>query len=146
MGRHDPNFRQTARGRISESRRAWTRTYPAEFVLYVNERDEGSADPAADTTPTIVLFFKVGAKAVYLDLTVLTAEELAASKKLIDLAFDEAKPVCEERDRMAEEAMANGDDTHARAYRAVPQFIDRKRSERPDGQGIHVRPEEPPAI
>lgn len=61
-----------------------------------------------------------------LPLTTLTSEELAACKQIFDMAFANAQPIVAERDRIAQEALDEGDDSYSRIYRAVPTLLVRE--------------------
>lgn len=54
-------------------------------------------------------------------LTSLTLEELNALEGVLVKAISAARPIVAERDRIAEEAANNGDDTYYRRHRSSPK-------------------------
>lgn len=122
-------------GLMSEGRWAWVRTVLGQFVILVDTDEDDKADR------TIRLYHPIpGRPPVSWNLTALTEEELLKTKELFDAAFEWALPVVQRRDKEAQDAFDNGDDSHARVYRAVPQLVFRKRPESEHSEGIQVGP------
>ncbi len=128
MGRGGSNdeIRKQARGsaKLVEERRAWVRCVFGEFIIYDQSM---TTDPDPEAGERIQLTYRDGRKYSRWNLTTLTTEELDAVKKLFDMAFDLARPICEERDKEAQHAFENGDNSFARIYRQSPLFVDRSR-------------------
>lgn len=64
-----------------------------------------------------------GGKSVALYLSQMTTEELDALKQILNLAYERARVVTSERDRVAAEAAHNGDDSYIRRHRASPAVV-----------------------
>lgn len=141
-GSKNPKFRSD--GRMSENRFAWLRVVIGQFVIMHYEDDDGLQPYGEEETdsnehgPTVrlVLPRMFGAPIKY-NITALTLDELMKLREFFNLLFDLAEPTVRERDRIAHEALEAGDDSFARVYRQVPQFIVRGRSGRANGKGIH---------
>lgn len=71
----------------------------------------------------VVLLFRMntGRNAFPVDLTALNKKELDTLEEVLKEALAHARPIVEERDRIAEEAAANGDDTYYRRHRVDPK-------------------------
>lgn len=76
------------------------------------------------------------------NLSGMTTEELEATRKFFDFLFDLADPIVRERDKVAQDARDQGDDSYIRVYRTLPQFFTRKRTKRTDGESVHDGPED----
>lgn len=112
--------RKKSDGKMSDSRYAWLRTVVGQFVMHRH------ADPGIPG-PSILLYLpRPTGRPLSFDMTALTAEELALTRQFFNLLFDQAEPVCAARDKVAHDAFAEGDDTHARIYRQVPQLVVRE--------------------
>lgn len=121
-------------GLMSESRWAWVRNVIGQFVILVNPT-EGKPEDL-----TIRLFHPIPNRpSMDWNLTAMTEQELLLFKELIDLAFEWALPVVRNRDKEAADAFAEGDDSHARVYRQVPQLVIRKRPESEYREGVSKR-------
>lgn len=140
-GSRNPKFRPT--GRISENRFAWLRTVVGQFVimrypdpnLAVDDEEDVPTDP--EIGPSYLLVLPIpGRKPLKYNLTALTLEELELTRQFFNLAFDMAEPVVRHRDKVAEDAAAEGDDGFARYYRQVPQFVVREGTFREDDQRL----------
>lgn len=140
-GSRNPRFRPN-NGRMSEARYAWLRTVIGQFVImkYDNtpeEIDDSEEEQDHEIGPTIRLILpRVSGPPIRYNLTALTEEELRMTRKFFDLLFDLAEPVVRERDRVAQDAFDAGDDSFARIYRQVPQYVVRDRPSRADGEGV----------
>jgi hypothetical protein len=131
---------------MSENRYAWLRTVIGQFVIMhypddpLNATDEDSeGDNEYGPTVRLILPRQSGPPLRY-NFTALTFEELKMTREFFNLLFDLAEPVVRERDRMAQDAFDAGDDSFARIYRQVPQYVVRGRKGGADGQGIRDRP------
>ena len=66
---------------------------------------------------------------VSIKLTSCTGDELNALKEFWDIAFANAQPIVELRDKIAQEAMEHdGDDSYTRLYRPLPRVVVREGS------------------
>lgn len=132
--RSNPQARGT--GKLSDRRYAWLSTTIGQFVImYFDENNEDNLDE--ETGPTIRLFLpRHGGRPISFNFTALTHEEFVLLKQFFDILFELAEPVVLERDRVAQDAAAEGDDSFARLYRAVPRLVVRERTIRKDGSGI----------
>jgi hypothetical protein len=73
---------------------------------------------------------------IFWNLSAMTEQELEVTRQFFNNAFDLAEPVARERDKVAADAFANGDDSYHRIYRQVPQFIVRERQGRADSESV----------
>lgn len=138
-------------GKISENRYAWLRTGIGQFVTMYYEdnpllEEQGEEESDLEFGPTVRLILprQFGPPMKY-NITALTFEELDMMRQFFNLLFDLAEPTVRERDRLANEAFEAGDDSYARIYRQVPQYIVRGRPVRADGQGVRDGHEDLPA-
>src|SRR5690606_6161238 len=90
---------------------------------------------------TIRLVMIKAGRPSYYTLTALTHEEFVLFKEIVTMALDMAEPIILERDRKAQHAFDNGDDSFARVYRQVPRLVVRQRPVGADDQGVHDGPE-----
>jgi len=126
---------------MSEGRMAWVVTYIGQFVILTEEESETQAGkPIRVHHPT------KGGRGWTWDLTSLTEEELIALQELWTSAFEWALPVCQQRDKDAQNAFDNGDDSHIRIYRAVPQLVYRKRPVGEHSQSVLDGPSDAPVV
>jgi hypothetical protein len=118
---------------ISENRYAWVQCEIGKFLILVGE-DEGHGQD-------VVLYHPKPGRLpdVAIKLTDLTEPELLAMKELFDSAFEWALPVVTRRDKEAEDAWNEGDDSHVRNYRPAPTVVYRKRPVSEHGEGVHQR-------
>lgn len=128
-------------GRMTENRLAWIRTHVGQFVaMYYPEGT--SEEDSEKTGPTVRLLIPsasgVGRPRGF-NLTSLTTEELAYMREFFNMMFDLAQPVVELRDKVAQDAFEQGDDSFSRSYRQVPQFVIRTGSVGPDGESLQHR-------
>lgn len=134
-------------GKQSDNRFAFARTALGQMVGLIHNNHEES-DPLADPEqepitpeygPEIFLILpQPNRAAVKWHLTKLTLDELKVTRQLLNLLFDLAEPICDERDRIANHAYENeGDDSFLRVYRDVPQFVIRERALESNYKGVH---------
>lgn len=76
-------------------------------------------------------------KPIAWNLSAMTAAELEVMRDFFNLAFDLADPVTRERDKVAHEAFEQGDDSFARVYRGLPDFVKRQGPQRENNESIH---------
>lgn len=127
-------------GLMSEDRYAWLRTAVGQMVIMAYNNDED--DRENTTGPTIRLYLpRPGGRPFSLNITALTKPELDAMRGFFTLLFDTAEPFVLHRDRMAQDALAAGDDSFARVYREVPQFVVRERAKPRHVESLHNGPE-----
>jgi hypothetical protein len=133
-----PDTRKRLDGRLSKNRYAWIKIHMGVIQLNVIT----DADEATPEFPSVFVNYpQPGTRAMNWNLTNLTRGELDTWKKLMDLAYEKAAPVCSERDRVANEAMEAGDDSYARSYRQDPLFAMRGDGAR-RRDAVEVTPEE----
>lgn len=144
MGGSNPQLRGT--GKMSEERAAWLRTYLGQMTYM--RYDKTPDGDTIENGPNVVLYVpRTGSRIpLIMNITALTIEELDAMEAFFKLIFDEARPIVVERDRVAREAFDSGDDSFARVYRQLPQFIIRSRSEFGHTEGVHVGSEDLPEV
>jgi hypothetical protein len=107
-------------GKLSKDRYAWLEVNFGKMVLSVDE----DADDATEGYPTCFLVYQVArSRNLIHNMTALTEEELEAWKTFVDMVYEKALPVVRERDRLAAEAMEQGDDSYARSFRRDPILI-----------------------
>lgn len=138
---YQPGARKAVYGqnhRITENRYAWVTCEAGKFLILVGD-DEGHGSD-------VVLYHPRPGKQpdVAIKLSSLTMPELEALREIFVTAFEWAKPVVERRDKEAEDAWNQGDDTHTRNYRPLPTVVYRKVPVTEHGQSIHERPERIP--
>jgi hypothetical protein len=125
--------------RFDEARKRWVRVEGLEYVQYAvpaGERDRGEgARESWGVTHLLSIFSKRTSHKFVTDLSEMTVAELDAVQEFLNTVFDEAREVCEHRDRLAREAFEDGDDSLARLYREVPRVVDRSRKGEQHGQG-----------
>ena len=81
----------------------------------------------------------VSSVGITLGLTTLTHAELRGLKELIDLAFELAEPVVQERDRVAQDEFDKGNDSFERLYRRVPTLVVREGAKRENNDSLRQR-------
>lgn len=125
------------RDKIPDGRVAWTAfdagsLFISQYEEMVEDEETGEKyrNPMRPGS-AVVAHFKTnfGNKAlIKFILTNMTAEELEAFQYIFNHAVELARPVVEERDRIAREALESGaDDHHERVYRSPPTRIVRER-------------------
>lgn len=84
---------------------------------------------AIETGDEIILLMGniYGGKSIAVYLSQMTTEELDAWKQILNLAYERAREITSERDRVAAEAAHNGDDSYIRRHRASPAVVIRPR-------------------
>lgn len=132
-GQRTPQY--GANYKITENRYAWVRCEAGNFIiLYGDDNGSGSDVVFYNPRPGKVSDFA-------LNLSNLTIEELSALKELLDTAFKWAEPVVNQRDKEAQDAWENGDDSHSRNYRPLPTVVYRKEPKREHDESVRERPE-----
>lgn len=135
---------QVGQWRLSPNRIAWARLSPAlvavmrytEAEMKIAGNLEPEEDAEAGNTYRLMISVPRAKRPFTINLTALTLEELEAFEKIIQVAIELSRPVVSLRDRKAGEASANGDDSLARNYRAVPQFVIREGALDPDSKSV----------
>lgn len=125
------------KGKITHARLAWANTDQGEFVILQHEEDE-TPEYGQDIQLYMV---KPGRPPLAMILTRLTGPELDAVEKILQLVVEYARPIVKRRDKEAQDAWANGDDTFRRIYRRAPELVDRKRPVGEHSEGVQQRPE-----
>jgi len=115
---------------MDKTLRRWVKTEGVDFLHYNvpnGEADYGEGQLEGwGNTHLIAFALNVdGGPITTLELTEMTKEEITEVKKFIDAVFAEAQEVCELRDRLAREAFEDGDDSHYRLYRVIPNMVER---------------------
>jgi hypothetical protein len=137
-------------GKLGDSRVMWLRVAVSQFVLQRYTKSKAQLEAEAELGeeleappddpeygPTYLLVIpRQGARPVKLNMTALTEEELKLTRHFFNELFDLVEPIVRYRDKVANDAFAEGDDSYARIYRQVPQFIVRSGSLREDDQRI----------
>lgn len=130
-------------GKISDKRIMSLRTQTTQQLTVMeyhpdDEVEEGVAI-SAEVGSSYILRTYVPARRMPLtwDITAMTLEELEATRQFYNTLFDLAEPVVRERDKAAQDALAEGDDTFQRIYRPVPQLITRQRKVGQHTEGVH---------
>ena len=137
-------------GRMSKNRLAWIRTRVGQAVIMYYEDpqdlDEGEDEAEQERIgkpeygPTVRLMLpQLNGRTVFQDITALTMPELEMLREFYNLLFDLAEPSVRERDRIAQDAYAEGDDSYARSYRPVGQFVIRKGTIKPHSESVQRR-------
>jgi hypothetical protein len=140
--RNDKNIPKQQPGMMSRNRWAWCKVYFGQFVIWADyfETEDGAE---TDEVKDIKLVYPVPNRPVVSwNLTALTTEELDATKELIDHAFALARPYCVARDKEAKDAFAEGDDSHSRIYRSVPQLVYREGAVSEHSKSVQHRSED----
>jgi hypothetical protein len=88
--------------------------------------NEGGYFDDGEVGDDITLTFSARNRKVTVTTTALTLPELEALRDSINCAIENSRPIVEERDKIAKEALASGDDSYRRSYRAAPMFNIRK--------------------
>jgi hypothetical protein len=136
------NGKQVAKqmGQLSRSRWGWVKVYFGQFVLWADYAlDEENNE--TDVVQDIKLLYPIPKRPpVSWNLTACTEEELNSIKHLFDTAFALALPIVRERDKEAQDALDNGDDSHSRIYRQVPQLVYREGAVVEHGEGVQHGP------
>jgi len=150
--RRSPGWRKTPEGRLGDAVHAWLDTFVTQVKILVyphgwHEEEEELTGvkhaPALKAEPgdTIRLVMIKAGRPAYYTLTAMTHEELKLFREIVTMALDMAEPIVIERDRKAQDAFDQGDDSFARIYRQVPRLIVRERNVRADSEGVHDGPE-----
>lgn len=116
--------------------------------LVVQELDPTSYDEENDVTMNseagsnfVLLIPILGRnKPLIWNMSAMTLAELEATRQFFNALFDLTEPVVRERDKVADDAFKQGDDSYTRSYRDAPQFITRPRPKRANGEGVLQRP------
>lgn len=134
-------------GRLSAGRIAWGKVKIAEAIVYqLRPEDNDDENFVVEAGNSISLHIRTPGSRYpcRLNLTGCTEEELATLKTVIDMAFELAKPTTKLRDRIAQDAYDNGDDSFERVYRQLPLLVVRPRGESPYPDRVRVGPESAP--
>lgn len=131
-------------GRMSDYRVAFTKNLFGSFnIRQYLPKDETEEDVRAyalenQIGPTVQLQLDLQKmrRPIGMNLTNLTIEELDALRSIINLAFDLAEPVVKDRDKVAQDAKDAGDDSYARVYRQIPEFVVRTGKVLAYGEGV----------
>ena len=139
-------------GKQSSNRLAWLRTFVTHQLAVVSIDPTGvldEEDPEFDVKieksekgPNYLLLTTIPGrrKPLVWNMCAMTSEELEATRQFFNYLFDLADPIVRERDKVAEDAFSEGDDSYHRSYRQLPQFVVRARQEPSDSEGVHNRP------
>jgi hypothetical protein len=132
---YQPGHRQRKLGvnhQIQENRFAWVQVENMKYLILVGNEEK------SESGPDVVLFRPMAGRLPdhVMNLTNLTEPELMALKELFDSAFEWALPVVKLRDKEANDAYEQGDDSYIRSYRAVPTVVYRKRPQFEYREGV----------
>jgi hypothetical protein len=131
-------------GKMGDNRIAFTRTGAGTIALYRLPNDPEKAESEeerlliedSEIGPNYRLTLTSGRFKIDYYLTSLIEEELNAIKSIFELALELAYPITRARDRMAQDAFSDGDDSFTRIYRPAPQFVVRNREATEHDQSI----------
>lgn len=127
-----PGFRRTPPGtrlRIGKAMTALANVWNYKVSIFAYDPNEDFDASELDdglTKETIgkdifIHLSNASGRAFPINLSTLTVEELNALHEVIEHAFTAARPIVEERDRIAEKAAADGNDTFHRRHRSSPK-------------------------
>ena len=131
-------------GQMSKNKWAWVRLYFGVFQIWADYSEKEDGTKTDEVIDLKMMYVVPGGRRqpVTWNLTACTEEELIALKHLWDTAIEWALPVARQRDKEARDAFANGDDSHVRIYREVPQLVYRSGPEHQYGEGVQHGPED----
>jgi hypothetical protein len=137
-GSRNPKYRRE--GKFSENRVAWLKNFMGQFVImrYSNEDIPEDAVDLKEEGPTYLLVLpkRGGGRPTTFNITSLTIEELQQTRRFFNELFDLAEPIVRHRDKVAQDAADEGDDSYTRYYREVPQYVVREGQLREHDQRI----------
>lgn len=102
-------------GLFGKNRRMWSKLDRANLIGYVIPSD-------GEIGPEVVATFGQGKSRHSINLTSLTEEELLVFKRFIDIMVAAAMPVVQDRDQIAEVALADGITDYPRCFVATPRL------------------------
>lgn len=134
-------------GRYADNRLAFAKTAAGTIALYRLNNDPEEAESEeereiienSEIGPNYKLTFSSARRNIDYYLTSLTEDELDSIKSMFEFALELAYPIVRERDRMAQDAFSDGDDSFSRIYRQSPQFVVRNREITEHDQGLLER-------
>lgn len=131
LGNRNKQYRE-GKDQVSQATLAWNTNELGRFVILKNQTE-------IQVGPAVRLYHPIPGRAygISWELTSLTEAEIVELKKLFDLAFELALPVCIARDKEAADAFERGDDSYHRVYRGLPQVVYRKRTQQEHSEGVH---------
>lgn len=130
-------------GKFTENRESWVRLNTQQYILYKNPQDTRTMEPGEE----YIILIISNRREIKMNLSGMTQQELLALKTFLNRAFDMAEPICEERDRAANEAFeATGDDSFVRLYRRAPEFVIRRGKVGQHTSGIPSGSEPDPSV
>jgi hypothetical protein len=137
--RNSKDFTKT-QGQLSKSRWAWVKVYFGQFVIWGDYAEDGEGNSTDQLLDIKLLHPIPNRPPVTWNLTACTEEELISLKHLFDTAIEWALPIARQRDKEAQDAFDNGDDSHSRIYRQVPQLVYRSGPVGEHSEGVHDGP------
>lgn len=122
---------RAAKAQMDPSRKRWLRTDGLQFVHYEipdgeKDRGEGSVAGLGPSHVLAVVFLSNPKKPLSIDFSMMSKAEIEATREFILSLLAEAQEVCEHRDKKAQEAFEDGDDSNYRLYRTIPKVVERK--------------------
>ena len=125
-------------GRIPDGNVAWVENFYGRYFILAGEIKDDPLQPGKDVAIVLPRRFypKMGP---IISLANLTEAELDTLKELFDLAFELAKPIVQERDRVAQDEFDKGNDSFDRLYRRVPTLVVREGAKRENNPGLRQR-------
>lgn len=137
-----PGFKRRPVAQFSDTRESWVKTGSLDVVMYVNPHSpEGEVGE-----DHILTFVHPNRRPLAVNLTGLTEEELNAVQMFLNRAFEQARPIIQERDKVADDAFDQGDDSFVRNYRRPPELVVRTRKVRSNSEGVHDGPQAVPPL
>lgn len=118
-----PGFRtgQKTYGQVDPCQVAWLDIHYGRISIFSYPWEGEEVGSEINLGPNVGLFLPQGKPKIM--LSNLTVEELNSLRELVNMAIDLALPVAAERDRIADVAAREGDDSNYRAYRRAPQLV-----------------------
>lgn len=131
-------------GQISEGRVAWVRTVLGQFIWMEfdpsgpDQLEESTDEPNLDKLgPNLRLVSpRSSGRPISWNLSALTEEELDILVDFFKQLEARIRPIIRLRDKVAQDAWNEGNDSYYRIYREVPQFVVRERAKLQYSEGI----------
>jgi hypothetical protein len=131
-----PKKRPYGTAQMGEERVAFLQCIAGSMSIYMDD----PTSKAQENTPSITLLLSQGSGKVpfRINLGSFTEKELDYFEEFITLAIRLARPTVIERDRVAQAALEQGDDSYGRVYRQDPKLVVRPKAKRAgDEHSIH---------
>lgn len=110
-------------GQLTDNKLAFVNVFFGQFVIWADFVNDDEGNPTDEILDIKLMHPMPRRPAIAWNLTALTEDELIAFKHLLDTAFEWALPYVKHRDKEAQDAYENGDDSFSRIYRQVPKLV-----------------------